>query len=401
MEPRGIPSVALQDTLEKHFAMSPDFAMLAVSSPREAYMMSKKVRALSTVAMVESISNYLPPRDLQEKRAPLATKFRERVRQWVPPEDYREKDLESITAELERLDANIYELGQMAFLGGQDRVERYCRSLTGDPEDPQARGRILQLAERLEKDLGKAVAALNRMQALTYPYLKQNLLHMSSPELWNLEDLPESIRSRFENQARDRFLVTIYPSNKVWDFAFMKRFSRQLRRVDPRITGTPLLFEALMNYVKRDGTKSTLLAVVVIFVVLVLDFRRWAPALAAMLPLLAGALWMVGLLHVSGLMLTFVNVMAIPMIVGIGIDDGVHLIHRYRAEGFQRVDRVLGSTGKAILLTTLTTMAGFGSLMIARYRGFFSLGSLLVIGVGAVFLATVILLPPIMIRLKK
>jgi predicted RND superfamily exporter protein len=87
--------------------------------------------------------------------------------------------------------------------------------------------------------------------------------------------------------------------------------------------------------------------------------------------------------------------MGIPMIVGIGIDDGVHLLHRYRIEGFTKTPIVLKSTGKAIMITSLTTMAGFGSLMLAEYRGFVSLGALLVLGVFACFITTVLLLPAI------
>ena len=120
-----------------------------------------------------------------------------------------------------------------------------------------------------------------------------------------------------------------------------------------------------------------------------------------MIPLLAGAVWMVGLLSVLGLPLTFVNVMAVPMIIGIGVDDGVHLMHRYRIEGWSRTRRVLTSTGKAILLTSLTTIAGFGSLLIARYRGFVSLGTLLILGVVSCFITTVLFLPAIVNLLKE
>jgi predicted RND superfamily exporter protein len=114
-----------------------------------------------------------------------------------------------------------------------------------------------------------------------------------------------------------------------------------------------------------------------------------------MIPLIAGGFWMVGLMKSFGMMFTMVNLMGIPMIVGIGIDDGVHLLHRYRIEGLTKTPIVLKSTGKAIMLTSITTMVGFGSLMLAKYRGFGSLGSLLVLGVFACFMTTVLLLPSV------
>ena len=118
-------------------------------------------------------------------------------------------------------------------------------------------------------------------------------------------------------------------------------------------------------------------------------------ALLGVIPLLAGGIWMVGILKSLGMMLNFINVMGLPMIVGIGIDDGVHLLHRYQYEGLKKTPTVLRSTGKAILLTSLTTMAGFGSLSLASYRGWASLGILLAVGVGACFLTTVLFLPAI------
>ncbi len=104
---------------------------------------------------------------------------------------------------------------------------------------------------------------------------------------------------------------------------------------------------------------------------------------------------MVGITQIIGKQLDVMNVMAIPLIIGIGIDDGVHIIHRWRREGYRSVKTVFSSTGKAILLTSLTTMLAFGSLVFSLRRGYGSLGSALFIGVGACFLATVLILPGI------
>ena len=131
------------------------------------------------------------------------------------------------------------------------------------------------------------------------------------------------------------------------------------------------------------------------FGLLWLDFRSLRLALLGMIPLVAGGIWMVGLLKTFGMMFTMINVMGIPLIVGIGIDDGVHIVHRYKIEGFLKTPLVLASTGKAVLVTSLTTIAGFGSLMITSYRGFISLGALLSFGVAACFLTTILFLPSI------
>jgi len=151
----------------------------------------------------------------------------------------------------------------------------------------------------------------------------------------------------------------------------------------------------LIELIGRDGKRATVLTLFIVILLLWLDFRSLKLALLGIVPLIAGGLWMLGLLSTFGMMLTVVNVIGIPMIVGIGIDDGVHILHRYRVEGFDKTPHVLLSTGKAVLLTSLTTMAGFGSLMISKYRGFVGLGALLVFGVGACFITTVLFMPSI------
>ena len=108
-------------------------------------------------------------------------------------------------------------------------------------------------------------------------------------------------------------------------------------------------------------------------------------------------------MEVTGLQITPLNIMAIPMIIGIGIGigDGVHIVHRYQIEGKNAHRMVFASTGRAILLTSVTTMLGFGLLWFATYRGLGSMGIALFIGVGMCFLATVIAIPVLLGMLKK
>jgi predicted RND superfamily exporter protein len=86
------------------------------------------------------------------------------------------------------------------------------------------------------------------------------------------------------------------------------------------------------------------------------------------------------------------NFLGILLIIGIGIDDGVHILHHFQDEEGQ-VHPVFSNVGRAILLTTLTTMCGFGSLMFSSYTGIASLGIVLFIGVAYAFIMTVLIIP--------
>jgi predicted RND superfamily exporter protein len=401
MEPKGIPSVTLQDDIIDAFEMSPDFALVTVQTVEEARQLTKKVKVVPSVSMVESISEYLPSPEQQAKRTPHIKQIRHFLENNKETEELSEQNFPELVSELERLEMNVYELGQLAFTGGQDRIDRKCKSLIGDPEDATDSNYILDLVNKLKQQQTAAIAGLNRFQVLYQPNFRQLALKMANTSHLTLEGLPDDITDQFYNKTKDHFLVTIIPREKVWDFEFLTRFSEQMERVDPGITGTPPMFLALMKYIANDGKIATILTLVVVFILLFLDFRSIGITLITMIPLIFGAVWMVGLLKILGLQLTFVNVMGIPMIVGIGIDDGVHFMHRYRVEGKRSIKQVATSTGKAILITSLTTMAGFGSLLIAKYRGLGSLGILLALGVAACFITTILILPPLLGWIEK
>jgi hopanoid biosynthesis associated RND transporter like protein HpnN len=394
VEPKGLMTVALQDTIIEAFDMSPDFAMVTASSIEESYELAEKAKEMPAFSMVEHIGDFLPPEELQLKRRPYVEDIRKSLLN-TREMSISYKNIDTFVAELERLDMNIYELSQLAFIGGQDKVDEKCRSIIGNPEDETSGSYILELVERIKQNPEHAARALNLFKKYYMPDLRKKLYDMANPELITLKTLPEHIKERYINDAGDTYLVTIYPREMIWEFTAMRRFNKQVELVSPKVTGNPPLFMRLIDYIARDGLWASILTLGIVFLLLWFDFHSPLMALLAMIPLVAGGIWMVGILKTLGMMLNFINVIGLPMIIGIGIDDGVHLLHRYKFEGFGMTPIVLRTTGKAILLTSLTTMAGFGSLMLGTYRGWADLGMLLSLGVAACFLTTVLYLPAI------
>lgn len=395
VEPAGLETVALQDTIIQAFDLSPDFAMVTAGSIEESYEIAEKAREMPSFSMIENIGDFCPPQDKQLKRRPYVMEIRKGVESPVRQTRLTSTNIDDLIEQLVRLDMNIYELSQLAFIGGQDKVDAKCQSIVGNPEADEPDNFILNLVDKIRQNPERAVYALNTFQEHYFPVLRTKVYDMANPEFITLDNLPEHIKERYINDAGDMYLVTLYPREQIWDFEVMRRFDAQLAQVHPRVTGTPPLFLRLIDYIARDGLIATMLTIVIVVLLLWFDFRSLKMALLGVIPLLAGGIWMVGIIKSFGMMLNFINVMGLPMIVGIGIDDGVHLLHRYQYEGLKKTPIVLKSTGKAILLTSLTTMAGFGSLSLASYRGWASLGILLAIGVGACFLTTVLFLPAI------
>jgi len=402
IEPKGLTSIKLQDTVLEKFDMGMDYAMILTESPQKSRQMAERLRGQGTVAKTEDISLYLPSQEQQKTRIPYINEIRNTIQassinQVLPPERVPE-----LNKEIDRLQMNIMEIQDMAFLGGQDKVDNKCKKIVGVPDDPESMNIIRDLLEILEKDERAASDGLSKFQQTFSPYFKESVIRMSSTEPVRLNELPDSILDRYSNRNRDQFLVTIFPNGDVWKNAkFLNRFVDDLERVSDKATGMPPVFRALVQIVGRDGRNAMLLTLVVVFLLLTVDFRNPLHSFMAMIPLAIGIFWMIGIMKISGMMLTVMNVMAFPLIIGIGIDDGVHIMHRWKHEGKGNIWTIFSSTGKAILLTSLTTMLAFGSLVFSIWRGFGHLGGALFIGVGSCFLTTVIILSGIFGLLER
>jgi len=395
MEPK-VPSILLLDEIIEKFDLSMDYALVITDSVDESYELSKKYRELGSVALTDDISVFVPSEEEQQERAPHVREVKESMQSTPIRPAVLPDEMAVFIEELERLEMNIMEMQDMAFLGGQDKVDNKCKEIVGDPDYPDSGNLVQDLLQSLKADTRAAARGMSGFQRSFAPYFKDSVIRMSSTRPIHLEMLPETILDRYSNTTRELFLVTIYPEGSLYDGEFMNRFAEDVERVSEKATGMAPLMIALLKIFGRDGRNAALLTLAVVFLLLWIDFRRPGYALIAMIPLALGVFWMVGLMNMTGILLSFMTVMGVPLIIGIGIDDGVHIMHRWRIEGNSRIRTVFSSTGKAILLTSLTTMFAFGSLMFSVMPGFGLFGGALFLGVGACFLTTVIILPGIL-----
>ncbi|MBN2000770.1 MMPL family transporter [candidate division KSB1 bacterium] len=394
MEPKGLTSIALADTITEKFDLSMEYALCLTNSVQESRELAESFRELGTVAMTNDICLYLPSQKEQQQRVPYVREIDRRMRAASVKKTYSVSDLPKLKEELERLEMNVMEMQDMAFIGGQDKVDNKCKQIVGDPENPDAQSIFRRLLEKLESQKGDiALQGLTNFQQYFAPYFKEKVLKMCSTDPIKLSDLPVSVLDRYSNSARDKFMITIYPSGQLWtDADMLNRFVDDMERVTPKATGTPLVAVAWLKIAARDGRNAILLTLTIVFLLLWADFRNPKYALIAMIPLLLGVFWMVGIMQLSGMLLSFMTMMGVPLILGIGIDDGVHVMHRWLNEGKGRIFTVFSSTGKAILLTSLTTMLAFGSMVFSVFPGWAWFGEAMFIGVGACFVTTVIFL---------
>jgi hypothetical protein len=121
--------------------------------------------------------------------------------------------------------------------------------------------------------------------------------------------------------------------------------------------------------------------------------------LLAGLPLGIGLLQTFGLMGILEIPLNPANMIALPLMLGIGVDYGVHLIHEYREQSGPY--KMSQATGVAVLVDGATTIVGFGSLMIASHRGLQSLGRVLTLGVSCCMFTSMIMLPALLTWMSR
>jgi KDO2-lipid IV(A) lauroyltransferase len=158
-------------------------------------------------------------------------------------------------------------------------------------------------------------------------------------------------------------------------------------------TGMKVLQDELERHLRGSFGTISLLAVLFIAGVVSLSFRHFGWTALAVLPVSFGVIWFLTALKLFQIPFNLLNVGIVPMVIGLGIDDGVHMVCRYRDEKGRRWRPVFAESGRAVLLTTVTTVCGFGSLSVAYHRGLASVGLLAVIGMAACLAASLTLLP--------
>jgi predicted RND superfamily exporter protein len=214
--------------------------------------------------------------------------------------------------------------------------------------------------------------------------------------LLSLEDLPDVLKHRFIGND-GRLLVQVYPRSNVWERAHQEVFLKELRSLDedddndPIITGTPVQLYEYTELLKISYQEAALYALGAIVLLVLVHFRSLTTVLLALVPVFVGSIWLLGLMGWLGIPFNPANIMTLPLVIGIGVTNGIHILNRFHEEAHPSM--FAKSTGKAVLVSALTTMAGFGSLMLAQHQGITSLGYVMSIGVATCMLAGLGFLP--------
>ncbi|MCK5521381.1 MAG: MMPL family transporter [Candidatus Marinimicrobia bacterium] len=400
MEPEGLESILLNEELIEAFNMSSDQTLMTATSLEENRRFEQEAKEKHSISFVESITSFLPLESEQKERAVGVQAIHDKMASTKISTTPGHNAWALFIDELIRLEANVIELQDLSFIGGQDMVDKKATRLVGNPDQPEIQGKLTHLIAKLE-EIGPKEEMLVKWHQAFAPAYREIVLDMADVSILTLADLPSDISEKFISKDGSRYLMTIYPKGNVWHIDYLEQHTEDVLDISTSIAGMPPMFYYLLKIMGADGARAMGLTIIVVIFFLWLDFRSLKKALLALVPLAFGLVWMLGIMGLTGVQFTLLNIIALPLIVGIGIDDGVHIIHRYELEGPKGLYTVFASTGKAVIITSLTTMISFGSLVFAVYRGFGSMGIALFIGVGVCLAASLLILPAFLGKIEE
>ena len=384
LQAKGLESVEFEHLIIDKSGETTWFARAVAESPEESHRLAKEFSALPSVRRVDDVERILP--EGQEGKIEAVRRMAPAFQALAFKKASGEVDERRLMFELGRLAAGLEGLQDDAFSAGRiDAVE----------ELEKFAGKIRKLVLEMDDADESELEDLGAFQREFFADLHKNLEILGTgmkPTTIELGDLPDDLVGRFVS-PKGRYALFIYPEENIWDPVALQRFVDDIRGVDDSVTGTPIEVHESANLMRRTFLRSAVLAFVVICLIVWIDFRTPRAALLAVMPLAVGVLWLLGAMGIFGIPFNMANFFAIPIIIGIGVDFGVQLVHRLRQDG--SFSAMGSATGKAVMLTACANAIGFGTMVFARHQGIASLGQIMAIGCVACLAAAMLAMPPV------
>jgi predicted RND superfamily exporter protein len=272
---------------------------------------------------------------------------------------------------------------------------------------------VMSLGDLLPKDQEEKLDIIQKIKTLVTPKVlkqatgnvKENLLQLK--QSWDqqeieLQNLPQSFIKKFSSKGGDtEAFVFVFPSVNLDHGLNAVAFAEDTKEVQLQDTvyhtsGMAVIYSDLLGFMIPDTAKALLLTLLTVFILVLLNNKNLLATLVVFTPLILGILWTLGFMKLIHLEISYYNLIVLPAMIGIGIDNSVHLYHRYLEEGQGSLYFVLKRTGWVIWITTFTTAAGFLGLLLSSHGGLLSMGVTAVAGLGFTLLASYLFIPAIL-----
>ena len=261
---------------------------------------------------------------------------------------------------------------------------------SGATDAPEAR-----LAVLFDKAVASPDAVLDRLQNVLLSgltnQLRQLRLTLSATTVTMADLPPELVRSWVAPDGQAR--ASIFPAGDADNNDVLRSFVKAVRKIVPDATGTPVSIQESSQTIVHAFLTAGILATVGITILLALTLRRFHDVLVALVPLLLAALFTLATTVIIGMPLNFANIIALPLLLGIGVAFDIYFVMNWRAG---RAHPLQSGTARAIVFSTLTTASAFGSLILSSHPGTSEMGRLLSIEMFYTLVCVLLVMPSLL-----
>ncbi len=210
-----------------------------------------------------------------------------------------------------------------------------------------------------------------------------------------LSDIPAIVHDRWVSHKH--YKIEIFPREDLNDNAAMERFVNQLQAYDNTVIGSPIInIEAGSAVITAFKTALTYALIAIALLLLVL-IKRKSDAVIILISVLVGAVFTFGFMLIFNIPLNFANIIGLPLLLGIGVDSGIHIADRFRQEQGTNKNIFMTSSSRGVIVSSLTTICSIGNLAFSSHTGTASMGLLLTLGLASMMISTMMILPAFLI----
>ncbi len=262
------------------------------------------------------------------------------------------------------------------------------------PEQLEVISALKNNLNQLSADIEQPDAAKNLEHRLLslLPMTLNRLKSSISAQAYTLDDLPGYLLEHWISPNKI-YKILIAPAKDQNQVENLNEFVTEVQSVDPAATGLPVADQASGVAVVKAFIQAFSSALIAIFILLLIILRSLKDTLLIIGPLLLASL----LTGAANVLLdnsfNFANIISLPLLMGMGVDSSIHILHRLKS-GYSNSGNVLqSSTARGVFFSSLTTFCSFSSLTFNPHLGTASMGVLLAIGISFTLLCTLIVLP--------
>lgn len=261
--------------------------------------------------------------------------------------------------------------------------------------------RLETFLSRLERepDPAKVLAEFRAVLLERFPEELDRFRRSLEVEPFDASDLPDELVRRL--RAPDGTLrIQVYPEKELQDFDTLKEFVNAVLEVDPKAAGIAINLVDFGEATARSFRQALLSAAIAISTLLFVLWRRPKDVLLVLAPLSLGSLLTCASMVLIDMSFNFANVLVLPLLFGIGVDSGIHLVHRARHDAARSTggdSLVESATAGAVFYSAMTTTLSFGTLALSGHEGMHTLGVMLTIGMFWTVVANLVVLPALLV----